>query len=275
MPTASFRIFGGVAPARAGAALGVFAAALLFTAGLFAASPAAAFSETYAFADLEWGSTPEAAAQLLEAQGFKIEGAVSGPRREFVEQNAWGAFEDRDRGKRLIARGLVAGQRVTVDLVFGYNAQLERVILGAPNWDGTRDGARRMTNFANTLTRQLEERYGRSYDKRTPFGFIDTARWMPAQDGSRLELYVRGTNGYMFFPQDTTSLRVHIWNDSYRVARPDTMLAGDGKIPGTQATRESTRDSTDAAARAIRARRARRAADTLRPTAAARAIPVE
>ena len=217
---------------RLAAALGAFAALMLL-----ASEPAAAFSETYGFAGLSWGSAPDRAAQLLEAQGFKIEGPVAGARREFVEQNAWGAFEEMDRGKRLIAQGLVAGRRVTLDLVFGYNDGLERIIVAAPDWDGSRAGAARLTDFANTLTGQLEHRYGRSYDKRDPFGFIDTARWMPAQDGSRMELYVRGTNGYMFFPKDTTSLRVHIWNDRFRVAAPDTMTAGTGRPPGAQATR--------------------------------------
>lgn len=248
--------YGRTRSVRLAAALSAFAALMLF-----AAAPAAAFSESYAFAGLDWGSSPEKAARQLEAQGFKVTDTVVGARREFVEQNAWGAFENMDRGKRLVARGLVAGRRVTVDLVFGYNDGLERIIIGAPDWDGTRAGAARMTEFANTLTNQLEDQYGRSYDKRTPFGFIDTARWMPAQDGSRMELYVRGTNGYMFFPKDTTSLRVHIWNDAYRVARPDTMVAGDGKAPGTQATRDqATRDSsTRDAANAIRARRDREA----------------
>ena len=260
MSVGSFNTPRRIRSARLVAALGAFAAFMLL-----AAAPAAAFSESYAFAGLDWGSTPEVAAQQLQAQGFKVDSPISGARREFVEQNAWGAFELMDRGKRLVARGLVAGRRVTVDLVFGYNDGLERIIIGAPDWDGTRAGAARMTAFANVLTGQLEDRYGRSYDKRTPFGFIDTARWMPAQDGSRMELYVRGTNGYMFFPKDTTSLRVHIWNDRFRVARPDTLVAGDGKAPGTQATRrESTRD----AANAIRARRGREAGGDMRAVSA-------
>ena len=217
----------------------VFAGTLI--AGLFAwAVPAAAFSETYGFAGLELGIEPEAAAQLLEAQGFAVGGPVSGARREFVEQNAWGAFEPMDRGKRIIARGLVAGQRVSIDLVFGYNDRLERIIIGTPDWDGTRDGARQLTGLAGTLTEELEQRYGRSYDKRTPFGFVDTARWMPAQDGSRMELYVRGTNGYMFFPDDVTSLRVHIWNDRYQIAPPATAIAGAGQPPGVQARRDGS-----------------------------------
>ncbi len=259
MSVGSFNTPRRIRSARLAAALGAFAAFMLL-----AAAPAAAFSESYAFAGLDWGSPPEVAARQLEAQGFKVDSPVSGARREFVEQNAWGAFEYMDRGKRLVARGLVAGRRVTVDLVFGYNDGLERIIIGAPDWDGTRAGAARMTAFANVLTGQLEDRYGRSYDKRTPFGFIDTARWMPAQDGSRMELYVRGTNGYMFFPKDTTSLRVHIWNDRFRVARPDTMVAGDGKAPGTQAARESTRD----AANAIRARRGQEASGDMRAVSA-------
>lgn len=245
MSLGGFNTHGGFHSARLAAALGAFAAFMLL-----ATAPAAAFSETYGFAGLDWGSTPEMAARQLRAQGFKVERPVSGARREFVERNAWGAFAYMDRGKRLVARGLVAGRRVTVDLVFGYNDGLERIIIGAPDWDGTRAGAARMTKFADTLTSQLEDRYGRSYDKRTPFGFIDTARWMPARDGSRMELYVRGTNGYMFFPNDTTSLRVHIWNDRFRVARPDTMIAGDGKAPGAQATR---REAGDDGGRAVSA----------------------
>jgi len=217
------------------------AAGLVGAAALLAPLPAAAFSETYTFAGLEWGSSPDKVTEVLESQGFAVEGPVLGPRREFVERNAWGIFESRDRGMRLVAKGLVAGHRFEVDLVFGFNERLERVILRAPDWDGSLEGAKRLTGLADTLARQFERQYGRSYDSRKPFGFTDTARWMQARDGSRIDLYVRGTNGYMFFPQDVTSLRVHFWNDRFRAAPPSTMTAGSGEPPGHQAKTDGIR----------------------------------
>ena len=194
-------------------------AGVLGVSALFGAAPASAFTDTYTFAGLQWGASPAEVIERLKKQGFAVgKKPVFGPRKEFAEQEAWGAFVRKDRGKRLIARGKVAGGRAQIELIFGWNDQLEHVIIGAAMWDGTIPGAERMTKFANRLAAQLDTQYGNTIEKRDPFGFIDTARWSEASDGSKVKLYVRGTNGYMFYPKDQTTLRVHFWNPNYSKA---------------------------------------------------------
>lgn len=178
-------------------------------------SPAAAANESYTFAGLEWGSSPAEARQALAAQGFKVLDAVNGPRKEFVSDNAWGMYTTRDRGKRLVATGRIGGQDLNVELIFGNNEALERVIVVGPKWNGTMDHADRMRNLANALAGQLESQYGTPAERRDPFGFVDTATWQPAQDGSQAEFYVRATKGGVFFPGNETTMRLNFWNERY------------------------------------------------------------
>ncbi len=213
-----------------------FCIGVITAAGMLAAQPVDAFTDSYTFAGLQWGSSAAETTKHLRSQGFRVSRVVNGARREFVEQDAWGAFVKKDRGKRLLAKGNVSGEKIGVELVFGWNDRLERVIVLTPNWDGTPRGSKRMAGLADRITRQLEEQFGRTIEKQTPFGFVDTARWMEARDGSKMKLYIRGTNGFMFFPNDTTSLRVHFWNDRFqgpRDRRPEVRMAdGVGNVPG-------------------------------------------
>lgn len=193
---------------RISALSSIAAAALTAIAGT-----ASAASDTYTFAGLKWGSSPEAASQTLKSQGFKLGPVVSGPQREFVENGAWGEFVNVDRGKRMVATGTVAGQRADVHLVFGSNDRLDRVIVSLPEWNGTVPHAEQLTKAAAALTSQLEKQYGATTEKRDFFGWPDTARWQPAQDGSRMEMLIRGTRGMMFYPGYKTGVRLNLWND--------------------------------------------------------------
>ncbi|HMB75353.1 MAG TPA: hypothetical protein VKN76_03070 [Kiloniellaceae bacterium] len=186
-------------------------------------------AETYTFAGLRWGSSPAQAKKVLKARGFKVSRVVKGPQRELAENGAWGKWVKRDRGKRMVARGKVGGLKTDVELVFGRNNSLQRVIVRWPDWNGTIPHAKRLTKTANAVTKQLEGQYGRSNERRDPFGWIDTARWLPAEDGSRMELIVRGTNGMLFYPGDRTGVRLHFWNARYRKGGAQT--AGGGSTP--------------------------------------------
>lgn len=192
-------------------ALGAIAAgALVAWTGIVQAT------ESYTFAGLRWGSSPAQAKRVLKSRGFKVRRIVRGPQRELAENGAWGKWVKRDRGKRMIARGKVGGMKTDVELVFGRNNALQRVIVRWPDWNGTIPHAKRLTKMATAVTKQLEGEYGRSNERRDPFGWIDTARWLPAEDGSHMELIVRGTNGMLFYPGDRTGVRLHFWNARYR-----------------------------------------------------------
>ena len=193
----------------------VAAAALSMIAGT-----ASAASDSYTFAGLKWGSSPEAASQTLKSHGFKLGPVVSGPQRELVENGAWGEFVTVDRGKRMVATGTVAGQKADLHLVFGSNDRLDRVIVSLPEWNGTVPHAEQLTKAAAALTNQLEKEYGATTEKRDFFGWPDTARWQPAQDGSRMEMLIRGTRGMMFYPGYKTGVRLNLWNDGIGGSRP-------------------------------------------------------
>ncbi len=230
-------------------------AGIVGISALFGTAPAQSFTDTYTFSGLQWGSSPSEAAEALKKQGFVIDAQpVFGPRTEFVEKGAWGAFARKDRGKRVIAKGKVAGEMTRVELIFGWNDQLEHVIVGAAMWDGTIPGAVRMTKFADRLATQLEMQYGATIEKRRPFGWTDTARWMEASDGSKVKLYVRGTHGFMFFPKDQTTVRVHFWNPKFgggtqkaqgaakKAPKPGRKV---GNVPGAKRPRTMQVYSTD------------------------------
>ena len=209
---------------RLSAAVGV-AAAMTIGAGT-----ALAAKNTYTFAGLKWGSSPKAAISKLKRQGFKRFRTAKGKRVEFVMRDAHGVFVRRNRGKRILARGKWSGERVTVEMIFGRNNKLQRVIVRTRNWNGTTKHAKRMTGLANTLTSQLENQFGPTAKKSQPFGFVDTATWAIASDGSRMQLYVRGTNGFMFYPRDKTGLRVHFSNPRFGgIADPAPRVVNVGK----------------------------------------------
>jgi hypothetical protein len=191
--------------ALAGAAVGLMAAI----------SGVASAAESYTFANLRWGCSPAEARKQLKSQGFKVKRVVKGPQRELVEDGAWGKWVKKDRGKRMIAAGKVGGLPTQVQLIFGHNNKLQRVIVGWKDWNGSIPHAKRLTHMANAVTKQLESRYGRSNERRDPFGWIDTARWLPASDGSRMEFMIRGTNGMLFYPGDKTGVRLNFWNTAY------------------------------------------------------------
>ena len=194
---------------RKSAFAGIAAVAMCAFAGA-----ASAASDTYSFEGLKWGSSPDAAAQALKSKGFHLGPTVTGPQRELVEEGAWGEFRNIDRGKRILATGTVAGQKANVQLIFGNNNQLDRIIVGLPDWNGTVRHAEQLTRAATTLTSQLEKQYGATTEKRDFFGWPDTARWQPASDGSHMEMLIRGTHGMMFYPGDKTGVRLNLWNNS-------------------------------------------------------------
>lgn len=196
---------------------GVVSAAFGLVLGVsLATGDAAAAADSYTFMGLKWGSSPEEVRAHLEQREFKFQKKpLSGPQREFQMHKALGVYKELDRGMRMVATGRMAGMPVTVHLVFSNNKQLDHVILRSENWNGKLAHARKITALARTLTELYEEQYG--YAERSQIhGYVDTAVWKPAKDGSRLNLYIRGTNGYMFYPRDETALRVHFANPSYR-----------------------------------------------------------
>jgi hypothetical protein len=207
---------------RFSALTGLVAGMLLAMTGLSSAA------ETYTFAGLRWGSSPAEVRKALKAQGFSVRRTVKGARRELAENGAWGEWVRKDRGKRLIARGKVGGMRSNVELVFGSNNRLQRVIVSWRDWNGTIPHATRLTKVATAVTKQLESQYGRSNERRDPFGWIDTAKWLPAADGSGMEVIIRGTNGMMFYPGDKTGVRMNFWNAKYG-GRGGTQTAGGSK----------------------------------------------
>jgi hypothetical protein len=195
-------------------------------------------AESYTFAGLRWGSSPAQARKVLAARGFTVRNVVKGPQREMAENGAWGQWVRRDRGKRMIARGKVGGMKTDVELVFGRNNALQRVIVRWPDWNGTIPHAKRLTKMATVVTKQLEGEYGRSNERRDPFGWIDTARWLPADDGSHMELIVRGTNGMLFYPGDRTGVRLNFWNARYRKGGAQTARGGNTPKYGPGHTQE-------------------------------------
>ena len=194
--------------------------AALVLAGIVAPLPAAQAASSYSFAGLPWGASPREARAVLRKRGFKLSRQRVGPMTEYVRMNAWLDIRKVDRGKRMTARGVYLGQRVEVDLVFGFNDRLERVNLRTPLWDGTPKGAKRMTRAAERLVARLERRFGSAAKKVRPFGFTDTANWGRASDGSRMEMYIRGTKGFMFFPKYKTSMNVNFWNPKFQGSPP-------------------------------------------------------
>ena len=164
---------------------------------------------------------PEDAAEVLRAKGFKISKPKTGPATEYAKMDAWLDIRKVDRGKRMTAKGKYLGESVFVDLVFGFNNQLERVHVRTALWDQTQKGGARMTKAADKLTDHLEREFGTANEKSNPYGYTDTAAWGHANDGSAMEMYMRGTEGFMFYPPHKTVLTV-----SFSASRGSTWPSG-------------------------------------------------
>lgn len=195
---------------RAAQRLGVhaLAAALLICLMAALAPPSAAQArKSYTFLDLAWGSDVDTVRARLQAAGFRIAGPlVEGAQPEFVVAGLLASLASVDRGTRLVANGRIAGQPVRVDLSFGKDQRLNHVIVTSQYWDGTVAGARALVDLSTRLVMLYETRYGAAI-KRKDDGWVDTALWPRAADGSLLAIYVRGIDGFMFSPSYKTALR--------------------------------------------------------------------
>ncbi len=184
---------------------------LLLAAALALAIAAPSFAQarkSYNFLDLPWGADMAAARAKLEKAGFRVaRNPVEGQQEEFVVIGLQASIASVDRGKRLVATGKIAGQPVQIDLAFDKDERLNHVIITSKYWDGTIPGARTIVDLATRIVMLYEERYGPAI-KRKEDGWVDTALWPRAGDGSLLAVYVRGTEGFMFSPSYKTALRV-------------------------------------------------------------------
>jgi len=195
--------------ARLGLLAGATAVALIgMLSGTYAAG-------SYTFNGLIWGSSPEDAAKALREKGFKISKPKTGPATEYARMDAWLDIRRVDRGKRMTAKGKYLGETVFVDLVFGFNNQLERVHVRTALWDQTQKGGARMTKAADKLADHLEREFGTANEKSDPYGYVDTAAWGHANDGSTMEMFMRGTEGFMFYPPHKTVLTISFSNPRY------------------------------------------------------------
>lgn len=184
------------------AAVAVLAAILALADAAWAQS-----RKSYTFLDLEWGADIEAARAKLAKAGFTSVRAVEGQQEEFVVSGLHAQIASVDRGRRLVALGRIAGMPVQVDLAFDKEGRLNHAIVTSKYWDGTIPGAKALVDLATRLVMMYEERYGPAI-KRKEDGWVDTAQWPRAEDGSLLAVYVRGTEGFMFSPSYKTALRV-------------------------------------------------------------------
>lgn len=192
--TLGVRVWGGIA------ALGLAVA--------LAAPASAQARKSYNFLDLPWGADMATARAKLDKAGFRVaKPPVEGHQEEFVVNGLHAAIGAVDRGKRLIAAGKLAGQPVQVDLAFDKDERLNHVIITSKYWDGTIPGAKTMVDLSTRVVMLYEERYGPAI-KRKEDGWVDTALWPRAADGSLLAVYVRGVEGFMFSPSYKTALRV-------------------------------------------------------------------
>lgn len=203
---------GDARPGRLGIG-GLLALAVGFV-GIGASGAQAQSTPSYTFAGIAWGSSSKEVIRALRGKGFRVAGWVRGKRREFGVKQFHAVYKVENRGKRLVAVGKMAGQRVTIDFVFGNNDKLGHVIVKSRYWNGTVRGARRMIRMAKTLVQMYEEQYGTA-KKVEDDGWPDTAIWNAARDGSQMSLYVRGVKGFMFSPSFKTALRIHFAHPSY------------------------------------------------------------
>ena len=186
-------------------------AALLFAAFAFAAAfPAmgsAQARKSYTFLDLPWGADIDAVRAKLAKAGFQVVKQTEGQQEEFVIKGLHAVVTAVDRGRRVVAQGRLAGQPVQLDLAFDKEGRLNHVIVTSKYWDGTIPGAKAIVDLATRTVMMFEERYGPAV-KRKEDGWVDTALWPRAADGSAIAVYVRGTEGFMFSPSYKTALRI-------------------------------------------------------------------
>jgi len=184
-------------------------AALLLAALAFAAAATASAQarKSYTFLDLSWGADIETARGKLAKAGFQVVKQTEGQQEEFVVKGLHAAVAAVDRGRRVVAQGRLAGQPVQLDLAFDKNEKLNHVIVTSKYWDGTIPGAKAIVDLATRTVMMFEERYGPAV-KRKEDGWVDTALWPRAEDGSAIAVYVRGTEGFMFSPSYKTALRI-------------------------------------------------------------------
>jgi len=179
---------------------------------------------SFTFADLPWGASPAEARERLADQGFTMGETRTGPLERYAAMNAWLDVQETDVGEWATASGEYLGQQVEADLIFGSNSMLEAVQVRTPHWDGTPAGAQVMAELSNRFVQGLESEHGYASERIDPFGFIDTAEWSRAGDGSRMQLFVRGSDGFMFFPNHTTVLVVSLRNDGWRSDAPPSLV---------------------------------------------------
>lgn len=213
---ASARVRSGL-KALVGAAAGLLV--LLSGAG---ASAQQKLADSYTFVGLAWGSSEADARKHLATRGFRVVGASAGKQREFTVKDLHANYALVDRGRRLIAQGRLVGQPVTVDLVFGANNKLHHVIIKSRDWTGTIVDARTMIRTAEAIVQMYDTQFGESR-KTKDDGWIDTAVWPSAKDGSTLTVHTRGVNGFMFSPSYKTAIRVDFFNR--RFAGPGSAAA--------------------------------------------------
>lgn len=171
---------------------------------------------SFTFADLPWGASPAEARERLAEQGFTMSETRHEPIQRYAAMNAWLDVQETDVGEWATASGEYLGQAVEADLIFGSNGMLEAVQVRTPHWDGTPAGAQVMAEMSNRFVQGLESEHGYASERIEPFGFIDTAEWSRAGDGSDMQLFVRGSDGFMFFPNHTTVLVVSLRHDGWR-----------------------------------------------------------
>ncbi len=170
--------------------------------------------DTYAFAGLQWGMSAKDARAQLARSGFKVTGQSAGKQREFAVDRQHAVFATHDRGARVIALGAIEGYGMNVELAFGKNDKLNHIIVTSRYWDGTVKGGRSMIDMAEKIIAVYENRYGPA-KKRRDDGWIDSAAWPEAKDGSQLAIHVRAINGFMFSPSYRTALRIDFANPKF------------------------------------------------------------
>ena len=211
----------------------LFGASALATVALgvmLAGVPAQAqVASSYKFMGLDWGMAQKEVRAALAKRRFRVVRYLRGAQKEFTISTFHGVFKRVNRGKRLVAYGRVAGQRVFVDFIFGDNDKLAHVIVKSAWWNRTVRGARKIITLSKTLIEMYAERYG-SPKVIQDDGWPDTANWAQAADGSRLHVYVRGEKGFMFSPSYKTGLRVHFFNPRIRSEKSSLMMGG-GTLP--------------------------------------------
>lgn len=181
---------------------------------------ARSYKSSYSVAGLRWGASPSEVEKTLKSQGFRMSKAKPGAALEYTMMVSWLDQRRVDRGKRMVAKGKFLGSRVTLDLVFGRNDRLERISMKAAEWDGSTRSAKQMVASAKTFHEHLVKANGREAKKEDPYGFVDLAQWAQARDGSRMVLFIRAKEGFMFFPNHKTVLVVNLWNDKYATGQP-------------------------------------------------------